>query len=73
MNKLVNGELVEMTAEEIEVLKSQTPTEPAWKENRGMEYPQIGDQLDMIYHDQVNGTTTFRDAIKAVKDKYPKS
>ena len=36
-------------------------------------YPSIGDQLDMIYHDQVNGTTTFKDAIKAVKDKYPKS
>ena len=30
------------------------------------------DQLDMIYHDQVNSTTTFKDAVKAVKDKYPK-
>ena len=36
-------------------------------------YPAIGDQLDMIYHDQVNGTTTFKDTIKAVKDKYPKA
>jgi len=35
-------------------------------------YPELKEQLDMIYHDQVNGTTTFRDAIKAVKDKYPK-
>ena len=35
-------------------------------------YPAIGDQLDMIYHDQVNGTTTFKDAIKAVKDANPK-
>ena len=40
--------------------------------NREKEYPSIGDQLDMIYQDQVNSTTTFRDAIKAVKDKYPK-
>jgi len=40
---------------------------------RHNEYPVIGEQLDMIYHDQVNSTTTFRDAIKAVKDKYPKS
>ena len=39
---------------------------------RSSEYPNIGDQLDMIYHDQVNGTTTFKDAIKAVKDKYAK-
>ena len=35
-------------------------------------YPTIGDQLDMIYHDQVDGTTTFKDAIKAIKDAHPK-
>ena len=35
-------------------------------------YPAIEDQLDMIYHDQVNGTTTFKDAIKVVKDAHPK-
>ena len=40
---------------------------------RRMAYPRIGDQLDMIYHDQVDGTTTFQDAIKAVKDANPKS
>ena len=40
--------------------------------SRQKEYPTVGDQLDMIYHDQVNSTTTFRDAVKAVKDKYPK-
>tara|TARA_Y100000593_G_scaffold58722_1_gene109062 strand:- start:386 stop:625 length:240 start_codon:yes stop_codon:yes gene_type:complete len=72
-NKMVNGVLVEMTDEELAEVRSQTPTEPTWKENRQMEYPNFGDQFDMIYHDQVNGTTTFKDAIKAVKDKYPKS
>ena len=36
------------------------------------EYPHVKDQLDMIYKDQVNGTTTWRDAITAVKEKYPK-
>ena len=35
-------------------------------------YPTIGDQLDMIYHDQVNNTTTFKDAIQAIKDTNPK-
>jgi len=35
-------------------------------------YPSSGDQLDMIYHDQVDGTTTFKDAIKAIKDANPK-
>jgi len=39
-------------------------------ENGG--YPTIGDQLDMIYHDQVDGTTTFKDAIEAIKDANPK-
>ena len=27
----------------------------------------------MQFHDQVNGTTTWRDTIQAIKDKYPKS
>ena len=35
-------------------------------------YPYIGDQLDMLYHDQVDGTTTFKDAIQAIKDAHPK-
>ena len=35
-------------------------------------YPYIGDQLDMLYHDQVDGTTTFKDAIKAIKDAHSK-
>ncbi len=38
---------------------------------RQMEYPDIGDQLDALYH---AGTfdATMTAAIKAVKDKYPK-
>ena len=35
-------------------------------------YPSVGDQLDMIYHDQMDGTTTFKDAIQTVKDAHPK-
>jgi len=27
----------------------------------------------MQYHDQVNGTTIWKDTIQAVKDKYPKT
>ena len=45
----------------------------AYKFSRASEYPAIGDQLDMLYHDKVNGTSTWQDAIQAVKDKYPKS
>ena len=57
-----------------ELAKAQTEFDAKdYARKRAREYPLIGDQLDMIYHDQVNGTTTFKDAIKAVKDKYPKS
>jgi hypothetical protein len=43
-----------------------------YADHRAAEYPEIGDQLDMQYWDGINGTTTWADAIKAVKDKYPK-
>ena len=39
---------------------------------RDRQYPSIGDQLDMQYHDQLDGTTTWKDAIKKVKDDNPK-
>jgi hypothetical protein len=36
-------------------------------------YPQIVDQLDMIYWDGVNGTTTWPDEIARIKALYPKN
>lgn len=35
-------------------------------------YPSIQEQLDMQYWDSVNGTTTWADAIAAVKEANPK-
>lgn len=43
-----------------------------YKYQRAKEYPTIQEQLDMQYWDSVNGTTTWQDAINAVKSKYPK-
>jgi len=43
-----------------------------YQRQRAAEYPQIVDQQDMQFHDAVNGTTTWKDSIQAVKDKYPK-
>lgn len=43
-----------------------------YAELRKHTYPSIGDQLDMQYHDNLNGTTTWDDAIAAVKLLYPK-
>ena len=48
-----------------------------YSKKRGITYPKIGDQLDALYHDIVNGNlnaenSTFVSMIKAVKDEYPK-
>jgi len=43
-----------------------------YQRNRASEYPSLQEQLDMQYWDAINGTTTWQDAIQAVKNKYPK-
>jgi len=40
--------------------------------DRESEYPSVIDQLDMQYHDEANGTTTWKDAIAKVKSDNPK-
>jgi len=40
--------------------------------NRVLAFPSIGDQLDMQYWDQVNSTTTWKDAVAKVKSDNPK-
>ena len=41
--------------------------------NRKKDYPSQGDQNDMIYKDMLNSTTTHKDAVEAVKTKWPKN
>lgn len=43
-----------------------------WLSSRQKSYPSIGDQLDMIYKDQINDTTTWKDSVAAAKDATPK-
>ena len=50
---------------------AQATLEATYSWKRKQEYPSVGDQLDMIYHNG-DGGATFQAAIKAVKDKYPK-
>ena len=45
--------------------------EPSYVELRAAAYPSMVDQLDMQYWDNVNGTTTWADAIQAVKNAHP--
>ena len=40
-----------------------------YQRDRSEAYPSIGDQLDDLYHNGIDGWKT---TIKAVKDKYPK-
>ena len=73
-NKIIqwDSEETEPTEEEIETKKTELETEynnNEYQRNRANEYPDIGDQLDYIYH---NGLTKWKsDMIKPVKDKYP--
>ena len=53
-------------------IKENGGKSPNYAQYRVEAYPSIGDQLDMQYHDSVNGTTTWADAIAAVKAKYKK-
>ena len=43
-----------------------------YRTDREFAYPSVGDQLDMIYKDMKNSTTTHADAVEAVKTKWPK-
>ena len=45
----------------------------SYKSKRRAAYPSQEEQWDMQYWDQVNGTTTWKDAIAKVKSDYPNS
>jgi FKBP-type peptidyl-prolyl cis-trans isomerase (trigger factor) len=61
-----------ISIEDIEAKATEIETRDAHIEPRQKAYPSITDQLDMQYHDKVDGTTTWQDAIQAVKDANPK-
>ena len=44
----------------------------SYKSKRREAYPSQQEQFDMQYWDQINGTTTWKDAIAKVKSDYPK-
>ncbi|MBP3545601.1 MAG: hypothetical protein J6K16_00530 [Alphaproteobacteria bacterium] len=46
--------------------------EPDYQAKRRMAYPDIGEQLDMIYWDKVNQTNIWADTINKIKTDYPK-
>ena len=40
--------------------------------NRAVAYDSVGDQLDQLMKDMMDGTTTHQESCEAVKAKYPK-
>ena len=46
--------------------------EQSYVQKRIAEYPNITDQLDMIYWDKINGTNIWENTITEIKNKYPK-
>ena len=58
---------------DIQAKMSEIETRDAHIKPRHNAYPSIAEQLDMQYHDQVNGTTTWKDAIAKVKADNPKA
>ena len=62
---------VEQVIDKIPEIESEHAAQ-AYIQNRRNDYPSSGDQWDMIYKDNKNGTTTHADAVEAVKTKWPK-
>ena len=73
--KIVNGEKVLLTAEEISAREAEEAAFLAdraangYKSDRAISYRSVVDQLDLIYH---SGIDAWKVKIKETKDKYPK-
>ena len=60
---------------EIETAESEWQAEydaQAYARARAKAYPSWQEQMDMMYHDQTEGSRTWLDAVEAVKEAYPK-
>tara|TARA_Y100001951_G_C11126131_1_gene175595 strand:- start:16 stop:285 length:270 start_codon:yes stop_codon:yes gene_type:complete len=66
---LIPDDYIAITDEEADAIRLYVKT---YADLREENYPSIGDQLDMQYHDQLDGTTTWKDAITKVKSDNPK-
>ena len=78
LNKSVDGVISELTDDEYEQIITDRANEKydqqqnGWIEARLEGYGAIGEQLDMMYHDEVDGTTTWKDHVAKVKSDNPK-
>jgi len=73
--KQVNNELVELSDAEKQAIVDEwnNPVDNrTYAQKRAEAYASIADQMDMQYHDSVNGSRTWLDHIESVKDAHPK-
>jgi len=67
-----NTVTIDQAAYEAEVLRLREEyAATQYQRDRKAEYDQLN-QYEMMFDDEVNGTTTWIDAINAIKAKYPK-
>ncbi len=73
MDKNGNQVPVVQSDYEAEVARLQAEYDSqAYARARAEAYPSWQKQMDMIFHDQTEGSRTWLDAIEAVKEAYPK-
>lgn len=77
MKKIVNNQVVNMTAEQeaarAALLAANRAELDHYIQKRIAAYPRIEDQLDMLYKDLKNGTANWVDMIDTIKSSNPKS
>jgi hypothetical protein len=81
MKKIVNGVEIELSEQEIIEFQERAQAHEEYlnslefRQRQAVlqrEYPPIGEQLDMLYHDKINGTNNWETTIAAIKAAHPK-
>lgn len=78
MTMAKGDEIVEFTDADYEWLINSRANALFWEQENGWKiarqdaYGSVESQLDMMYHDEINGTTTWKDHIAQVKSDNPK-
>ena len=64
---------IDQSLVDAEVARLQTEYDSQeYARNRATAYAPLGEQLDMQYHDQQDGTTTWADHVTEIKRRYPR-
>lgn len=70
------GDKVSVTQAEVDAMNTVKEQEYldslSYAEKRQAAYAPLSEQLDMQYHDTMNGTETWLDHIRSVKEAHPK-